>query len=345
MIDSNLPTLSPAILVGAALRGRPKQYQKEIDRVLPDMLKHACFEYDLHDGDNEWGAALEKCDALILTSRGLGRQAIERAPNLRFVQKLGRSVERVDLDACRQHGITVSMLPDAGHVSVAEHTLALILASIRRLPMTHDAVLRGENPLGLERVLTTQTKRYPNWLGLNQDMFKPLSELTLGLIGLGEIAREVAWRAKALGMQVMYTKRSGLQGHADEALGTFVSMQELLCSSDIVSIHATQPDDSPPIIGKAELDLMRQGAILINTARGNQVHQDALFDALKAGKLSCAGLDVFQVEPVCPTTLAGVPNLIVTPHTASNTVEGNRFKGALLNILKYFRNEPIEGKL
>ncbi|HEY9278772.1 MAG TPA: NAD(P)-dependent oxidoreductase [Eoetvoesiella sp.] len=333
------------ILIGSALRGRPDQYQAEINIGRPDSLAEACFEYDLHDGDNDWGSALQRCDALILTSRGLGRQAIERATNLRFVQKLGRSIERVDVDACRARGITVSMLPDAGHVAVAEHTLALLMASLRQLTSSQNAVLNGENPRELKPVITTQTQRYPNWLGLKMDGFRPLSELTLGLIGFGEIAREVAWRARALGMQLLYTKRNPPQGIPDELLGRRVSQEELLGSADIVSIHATLPDGQPPIIGKAELDMMKSDAMLINTARGNQVDQGALFAMLKKGRLGFAALDVFEIEPVPAGHLAGIPNLIVTPHTGANTPMGHRFKGALQNVVAYAHQQPITGKM
>ncbi len=129
---TKLADLTPAktVLIGAAARGRPAQYQKEIDTVLPQGLKDTRFTYDLHDADDEWDSKLEECQALILTSRGFGGQAIERARNLRFVQKLGRSVERVDVEACRAHGMQVSVLPDAGHVAVAEHRVSSILCVI-----------------------------------------------------------------------------------------------------------------------------------------------------------------------------------------------------------------------
>ena len=333
------------VLIGAAARGRPAQYQKEIDTVLPQGLKDTRFTYDLHDADDEWDSQLEECQTLILTSRGFGGQAVERARNLRFVQKLGRSVERVDVEACRALGIQVSVLPDAGHVAVAEHTLTLLLASARRLTMSHAATLRGDNPLNLVPIVTTQNLRYPNWLDLNQNLFRPLSDLTLGLIGYGEIAREVAWRANALGIKVIYTKRSPPKGNEDEKLGTYVSFQKLLRDADVVSIHATQPDGAPPIMGKAQIDAMKSGATLINTSRGNQVDQEALFSALKSDRLGCAALDVFRTEPVSAADLSGVPNLIVTPHTAANTTFGCRFEGALLNVLRHFNGEKVAGSL
>jgi len=322
------------------------QYAKEIAQVLPGELHNASFEYDLHDGSDDWGPAIECCDAVILTSRGLGAQAIARAANLRFVQKLGVAAGRVDIEACRRRGVTVSVLPDAGHVAVAEHTIMMMLAMTRQLATTREALLRGENPRGLERIVTSQDKRYPNWLCLPEGNFPLLADLTLGLVGFGEIAREVCARARALGMRVLYTKRTPLGAVEEACFGVaFRPLPELLGEAHFVSLHATLPDGARPLIGSPELACMRADSVIINTSRGNQVDETALQAAIENGCIRGAALDVFQVEPVEPAGLASLPQVLATPHTAGIMPNGRRFRDALLNIRNYFHGGEVYGKV
>jgi len=332
------------VLVGAAARGRPEQYRKEIAAVLPDALRDTVFRFDLGDEADIWGAELAQAEAVILTSRGLAAEAIEAAARLRFVQKLGIDADRVDLDACRRRGIKVSVLPDAGHVAVAEHTLAMVLAGTRNLLPTHGAVLRRENPRGLAPVRTTQAKRHVNWLGLPEADFRLAADLTLGLIGFGEIAREVARRAAALFARILYTKRRRLGTETERQYGvSFMSMDDLLAQSDVVSLHATQPDGAPPIVGRRELAAMRTGAWLINTSRGNQIDQVALVAALRDGSLRGAALDVFETEPEFDEMLLGSSRVILTPHTANLMPTGRRFRDALANVTAVRAGRGVAG--
>jgi phosphoglycerate dehydrogenase-like enzyme len=332
------------ILVGAASRGRPEQYRKEIDAVLPAALRQATFSFDLHDDDDEWDAAIESCDALILTSRGLGTRAIARASRLRLVQKLGIAMDRVDVAACAARGIALSVLPDAGHVAVAEHTIMMMLAMARKLVPTRAALMRRENPQGLRPMHTTQDRRYPNWLKWPEHDFPLLCDLTLGLIGFGEIAQEVAIRARALGMNVIYTKRRRLDPAVEARFGVaYREMETLLASSHIVSLHATLPDGAAPIIGAHEIGRMRRDAMLINTARGNQLDESALRDALDRGAIGGAALDVFQVEPALDVGLIETPGLLATPHTGGVMPTGRRFRDALANIDAALHGSPVSG--
>ncbi|MBI3936284.1 MAG: hypothetical protein HY323_04845 [Betaproteobacteria bacterium] len=325
--------------MGAAARGRPRQYQKEIAAVLPASLRNAVFRFDLGDSDDDWSDGIEDCDAVILTSRGLGRRAIQRAKRLRFVQKLGIASERVDIAACRDRGIKVSVLSDAGHVAVAEHTIMMMLAAARSLLATHHAVARGDNPLNLRPIRTTQIQRYPNWLGLPESDFPLLCDLTLGLIGFGEIAREVAARTRSLGMQVIYTKRSRVDRQTERRFGVeYAALENLLSRAQFVSVHATQGDVAPAIIGPREIALMRSDCVLINTARGNQVDEPALLAALKSGRIRGAALDVFAEEPVMNEELRNLPNVILTPHTAGVMPTGRRFRDAVNNLEAFSKN-------
>jgi phosphoglycerate dehydrogenase-like enzyme len=332
------------VLVGAAARGRPEQYRKEIAAVLPAGLSDASFSFDLGDEADKWSAELRTAEAVILTSRGLAPGAIESAPHLRFVQKLGLDVDRVGLEACRQRGIKVSVLPDAGHAAVADHCIAMALAGTRNLIATHNALVRKANPRDLEPIRTTQNKRYVNWLDWPEGAFRLASDLTLGLIGFGEIAREVARRASGLFGRIVYTKRTRLGAAIEQQYGvTFLALDELLASSDIVSLHATQADHEKPIIGARELSAMKRGAFFINTARGNQVDQQALVATLKADHLHGAALDVFEFEPVFEDALLGLPNVVLTPHTANLMPTGRRFREALANVLAVRRGDTVTG--
>jgi phosphoglycerate dehydrogenase-like enzyme len=332
------------VLVGAAARGRPAQYRKEIAAVLPSGLSDASIDFDLGDDAQAWGAGRRTADAVILTSRGLAASAIASAANLKFVQKLGLDIDRVDLDACRQHGVRVALLPDAGHIAVAEHCIAMALAGTRNLIPTHNALVRKDNPRGLEPIATTQNKRHVNWLDWPEDAFRLASDLTLGLIGFGEIAREVARRATGLFARIVYTKRTRLGATVEQQYGvTFMDRSELLATSDIVSLHATLADHEPPIIGARELSAMKPGAFLVNTARGNQVHQQALICALNSGHLRGAALDVFEREPVFDDALLDLPNVVLTPHTANLMPTGRRFRGALDNVLAFHRGDNVAG--
>lgn len=321
------------ILVGAAARGRPEQYRKEIAAVLPAALRDAEFAFDLGDAPDRWGPELARAEAVILTSRGFSGAALEAAAKLMFVQKLGIDAGRVDLAACRRRGIAVSVLPDAGHVAVAEHTVAMALAGARELVSTHAAVLRKDNPKGLVPVRTTQEKRHVNWLGRPEGDFRLCTDLTLGIIGFGEIAREVARRARPLFARIAYSKRRRLDPAEEREQDVdFLPLDALLASADVLSLHATLPDGEPPILGAAQFAAMRPGAYFINTARGNQVDQAALVAALRSGRLRGAALDVFETEPAFDDALLQAPGVLLTPHTANLMPTGRRFREALENI-------------
>lgn len=259
------------------------------------------------------------------------------------MQKLGAS-GWIDVAACRAHDIAVSVLPHAGHVAVAEHTIMLMLSSARQLLSTHAAVLRGDNPAGLERIATSRSRRHSNWLDLPRDSFHSLSGQTLGLVGFGDIAQHVAKRARAFDMRVTYTKRTRLDPHAEAAFGVaYVDLAWLLRSADYVSLHATQAENDPPLIGRDELALMKPEAVLVNTARGNQIDQCALLEALRAGRLRGACLDVFATEPVLGAEFSDVPNVVLTPHTAGVVPWNALYGEALRNIERFLMSGTAEG--
>jgi phosphoglycerate dehydrogenase-like enzyme len=221
-------------------------------------------------------------------------EMIAAAPRLRLIQKIGVGVNTIDLDAAKARGIAVCNLPGTNARAVAELTLALMQAVLRRLPRFDAAMRRGE------------------WSDpALQDGIGELGGRTVGLVGYGAIARLLAPVLAALGCRLIYTSRTP----RSDAVGEWRSLDALLSESDVVSLHLPLTAETETLIDARAFARMRRGAILINTARGGLVDQSALTQALKDGKLAGAGLDVFVHEPHDATEpLFHLPNVVLTPH-------------------------------
>ncbi len=221
---------------------------------------------------------------------------IAAAPRLRLIQKIGVGVNTIDLEAARSRGILVCNLPGTNARAVAELTLALMLATLRRLPM-FDAATREGRGFALEPSL--------------QDGLGELGGRTVGLVGYGAVPRALAPGLVALGCRVVYTARTP----RSDAAGEFMPLHRLLSDADVVSLHVPLTKDTERMIDAGALARMRPGAVLINTARGGLVDSAALVQALRNGKLAAAGLDVFADEPVRPDDpLLRLANVVLTPH-------------------------------
>jgi lactate dehydrogenase-like 2-hydroxyacid dehydrogenase len=237
----------------------------------------------------------------LLTDR-IDEQLLDACPRLKVVSQMAVGVDNVDLAACARRGIPVGNTPDVLTDATADLAMALLLAAARRLPEGMAAV--GSGAWGPWR---------PSWLlGLE------LRGARLGIVGMGRIGRAVAERARAFGMDVVHAARSGtVPPPADAAALPFA---ELLRTSDVVSLHCPLTPATKGLIDAEALATMKPGALLVNTARGPVVDQDALADALHAGRLGGAALDVTDPEPLPPDhPLLSAPNLIVLPHLGSAT--------------------------
>jgi glyoxylate reductase len=230
----------------------------------------------------------------------IGRAEIDRLDGLRVIANYGVGYDNIDVAYAHERGIAVSNTPGVLTGATAELTWALILAVARRI---------GEG----ERLV-----RSGAWRGWTPTQLRGMSleNKTLGIVGAGRIGREVARRASAFGMRVLYWSRSP---HAD-ATGVFAELDELLRSSDVVSIHLSRSSATEGVIDERRLGLIRDGGILINTARGSIVDEPALVSELMAGRIS-AGLDVYAQEPRVPAALLGLENVVLLPHLGSATVE------------------------
>ena len=280
-------------------------------------------------GSPELKNAMPGCDYLI----GLGDASMNdtfytAAPRLKLVQLLSAGYDRCDIEAARRASVPIANNGGANSVAVAEHAIMLMLASARRLVWQHQSVASG-------------IWRGNDWQ--NKHLFE-LSEKTLGIVGLGTIGKKVARIAKAFGMNVQYFDVNRLTEDQEDALGArFRLFDEVLKTSDLVSLHVPLLASTRHMISTRELGLMKPTAYLINTCRGPVIDEAALTTALTAGTIAGAGLDVFDQEPPPPNNpLFALENVILTPHLAGPTYENRakRFRNAFDNVQRVARGQP-----
>jgi phosphoglycerate dehydrogenase-like enzyme len=251
------------------------------------------------DDERRLASLLPDCEVLWHVLQRCTAEMIAAAPKLRLIQKIGVGVNTIDLAAAQARGIPVCNLPGTNSRAVAELTLALMLAVLRRVPR-FDASLRS----GI-------------WTDLAlQDGLGELGGRVVGLVGYGSVPRILAPVLVAMGCEVVYTARHEAPG----AVSRFVALSTLLERSDVVSLHLPLTNETNRLIDRAAIGRMKKGSILINTARGGLVDETALTDALRSGQLGGAGLDVFTEEPLPrDAALLALDNVVVTPHVAWTT--------------------------
>jgi len=250
--------------------------------------------------------ALRGVQALIVQGGTRVTEGVLRgAPALRVVVRAGTGLDDVDAAAARELGIYVSDTPEAAAVSVAEHTFALLLALERHLTRA-DAGVRGGT-----------------WHG-SRHVGRELAGRALGLVGFGRIGREVGWRARAFGMDVLWCDPLLDLAPAGYEWTRRATLEELLPRADVLSLHVPLTRGTRGLIGARELQAMKSDAVLVNCARGGLVDEQALHDALVRGRLRGAALDVFAAEPPGASPLFALPSVVVTPHAAACTVEARR---------------------
>jgi len=271
--------------------------------------------------------AAELADAEGLIVRSATRvtdQLLQQASHLCVIGRAGVGVDNIDLDAATRRGILVMNTPGGNAISVAEHTLALLLALARSVPQLNAAIHAGRWEKGGTAGIELRGK-------------------TLGLVGLGRVGSEVARRARALEMRVLGHDPYISENVAREADVQLVSLRDLLARSDFISLHAALSPATERLINAESIAKMKPGARLINTARGELVDEAALAAALRSGHLAGAAVDVFAAEPPRGSPLLGLPNVIATPHVAGSTQEAQEEVGTL--IAQQVRDFLAEGIL
>jgi D-3-phosphoglycerate dehydrogenase / 2-oxoglutarate reductase len=253
--------------------------------------------------DEEVVALAADADALLVVAYPLTKGLLARCPQLRVIVRYGVGVDNVDLDAASAQGTMVCNVPDYCIDEVANHTMALLLALNRRIVQHNSAIhARERAPLAPMGMLRGET---------------------LGLIGLGRLAQAVAVRARAFGLEVV--AYDPYVTSEDNELARLLPLEDVLTISDYVSVHVPLTAETKNMIGKRELALMKPTAYIVSTSRGGIISESALLEALTAGELAGAGLDVWEHEPVsADNPLLALPQVVGTPHIAYFSDESAR---------------------
>ena len=253
-------------------------------------------------------------------ARRMGNDFFRAAPKLKLVQLTSAGSDQVDVEAARKAKVPVSNNGGANAVAVSEHAIMLMLAVCKRVVQFHNHIVGGNWGVGIPAEVRVHE----------------LSGATLGIVGLGNIGKKVARRAAAFDMKVQYYDIHRLTEDQEDALAVrFALFDELLRTSDVVTLHVPLDDSTRKMIGARELGLMKREAIIVNTCRGRVIDEDALHAALRDGKIFGAGLDVLVEEPPQPAhPLFALKNVIFTPHSAGATWENYvaRFRNGFDNI-------------
>lgn len=254
-------------------------------------------------------ARLEGVDGYVAGLDYITAEVVERMPDtLKVISRYGAGVDRVDLAACKRRGIVVTNTPGANATAVCELAFGLMLAAARNIPALHAAVEKGE---------------WPRSDGME------LAGKTLGIVGLGAIGKKLALRAKAFEMQVQaYDPYLDERFAAEQGIRA-LTLDELLQSSDVVSLHVPLNEQTRHMINANRIEAMRDGAIIINTARGGLIDEAAAARAIQSGKLRGLGLDAFEQEPLKDSPLIGLPHVVFTPHTGAHTAEAVQKMGMM----------------
>ncbi|MEV4176639.1 phosphoglycerate dehydrogenase [Nonomuraea sp. NPDC049709] len=251
-------------------------------------------------------AALAGIDAALVANEPLTADVLARAPRLRVIVRTGVGYDSVDVAAAAQLGISVSNLPGINANAVAEYTMGLLLAGARRLVQSAHGVAQGAWP---------------------REDGRELRGSTLGLIGYGASARAVVPLARAFGMNVVCSTGVPARLRSDPSVG-FVDLPELLATADYVSVHTSLTERTRGLLGESAFKRMKPTALLVNTARGPIVDEDALVAAVRAGQIAGAALDVVSEEPLPPgSPLRGVDGIVVYSHMAGQTAEARAAAG------------------
>ena len=286
--------------------------------IIPEVLKAFTME--------ELAVLMPRAEAVIAGGK-LPGEVIRAGKQLKIIANYGAGYDGVDIAAAADCGVPVTNIPDTVTDATAELAIGLMLAVSRRI---------GEMNIRPRKEDSTTL------FGMGRYMGNTLRGRTLGIIGCGRIGSRVAEMAKALGMRVLAYSRRPVPAHVAE----YTDLPTLLATADVISLHCPSTPETRHLLDAAAFAQMKDGAMLVNTARGAVVDHEALVDALRSGKLAGAGLDVFPEEPRIPAELLAMDNVVCTPHIGSNTAQTRADMAAacarqILDALAGYRPENI----
>ena len=288
------------ILLTNHYEGKPAEIIKS---AVPDG-----FELEMLESvsQQELEGKVKEAEYLLVSGRlKINRTVLGNAQNIKMIQRTGVGLDSIDLEYIRNHDIPFYVNKGVNAQSVAEHTILLMLASLRNLVEINENTKRGIWKKQAQGVCTHE-----------------LCGKTVGLIGMGAIGRKVAGMLKAFGVEVLYNDVSKMKQEDENALGIkFSTREEIIEKSDIISLHCPLTDDTRHMINDRAVNKMKNGVILINTARGGLIDEAALINGIKNGKIAGAGIDVYEKEPVDNSEVLNLQNVITTPHIGGVTYD------------------------
>lgn len=292
-----------------------------------DILKNAELDVDVKVGlkADELKSVIGAYDALVIRSATkVTADVLEKAENLKVIGRAGSGVDNVDMFAASKRGIVVMNTPGGNTITTAEHTISILLSMARSIPQATASMKEGK----------WEKKKF-----IGVEVFNK----TLGIIGLGNIGSEVAKRALGIGMHVIAFDPY-LSTERAKSLGVrSVTLEELLRNSDFITIHSSLTNETRHLINRDSIAIMKDGVRLVNCARGGIVDEDALYYALKTGKVKAAAFDVFEKEPPSDCALVTLDNFICTPHLGASTDEAQENVAVAVaeQIVDYLKNKII----
>ena len=297
--------------------------QSLIAEVAPSELE---VVFDVSVGES--AAALARTSDFILVTAPVTERMMQQSPKLRLIQKWGIGVDKIDLDAAEREGIYVAITAGANAGPVAEHTIMLILATLRRLSLADRSMRDG-------RWLYTEIR----------SQCHKLAGKTVGILGFGNIGRAVGRRLRGFETEILYYDPRRAPPAVEEEIGArFVPFDELMARSDVLTIHCPGGGANKDLVDAAVIARMKRGAVLVNAARGDIVNEAALVAALESGQISGAGLDAFEPEPLPrESRLTRFDNVVLTPHSAGSVIDNVApvARHAFGNMLRMINGEPI----
>lgn len=306
----------------------PNSFKDAGNKAARDMIESFADEVVYNDlcrimTEDEVMERLQGVDGFIAGIDYITEKAIANADRLKVISRYGAGVDRVDIAAATARGIKVTNTPGANSIAVCELAFGLMLNLARHITDVHNEVSAGG---------------WPHSRGIE------LYGKTLGIIGLGNIGKNVAVRARAFGMEVIAYDNYFDEAFAEKNSVRRVTLDELFRTSDFITIHAPKTDETAHLINRDTIAAMKDKVILINTARGGIIDEQAAADALRSGKLGGIGLDAFEQEPMTDSPLKGLKNAVFTCHIGANTAEAGANMGrmAVENCIAVLKGKPCK---
>ncbi len=292
--------------------------QAAADPLYPSDVRLVSSKPELHSN-------LESAEAIVTESLNIGREELALAPRLKVIHKYGAVLRNIDVAACEARGVKVLGVRRRANIACAEHAFALMLALARRIEELN-GLISIDHLAAISRPYIPFDRRHTpgaNW-GRFSGM-RTLSGSTLGIIGLGEIGREIAIRATAFGMRILYFQRTRLSASEERSLNTsYCSLESLLAESDVIIPQLPLDPSTSNYLNRERLAQMKPGACIVNVSRAEVIDREALLEALRSGHLGGFALDSLYEEPGrCDDELLSFSNVILTPHMAGSP----RFNG------------------